>query len=372
MTEKGAVVVIADDLSGAAELAGVAFQRGLTAEVQRTFEARSDAQVVTVDTDSRGLAAAEAAARVRAIVQQARKAQLAWLYKKVDSILRGNVRAEIEAALDAAGLKRAILVPANPSRGRTIFQGRYFVEGQPLDQTPMAADPDHPRRTSDVTALLGSSGAHPIYNLAPGAVFPTSGIVIPDVQSPADLQVLAGKAGDETLLAGAADFFEALLRIRGNLSNPCSNAALSILQAPALLVCGSRVAWPERHAACIAANIPVGMADGSGSKLREFGSMLLGVGDRPVNANADLKAIASLASRLIMELDVRTVLVEGGATAAALADEIFWTRFKVVASAPAGVGVLQPESPAAPLVLIKPGSYPWPAEIWQQFCRCGR
>ena len=45
--------------------------------------------------------------------------------------------------------------------------------------------------------------------------------------------------------------------------------------------------------------------------------------------------------------------------------------------APAGVGVLQPDACSeTPLLLIKPGSYDWPDEIWQHFrtqivCQCG-
>jgi len=84
------------------------------------------------------------------------------------------------------------------------------------------------------------------------------------------------------------------------------------------------------------------------------------------------------------QLSVRTVLVEGGATAAALVEHLHWKRFRVAASAPAGVGVLKPEAPAKesadspslalqastaepPTLLIKPGSYDWPDEIWRQF-----
>jgi hypothetical protein len=39
-----------------------------------------------------------------------------------------------------------------------------------------------------------------------------------------------------------------------------------------------------------------------------------------------------------------------------------------VAEAPAGVGVLKPIAAAdVPTLLIKPGSYDWPQEIWQKF-----
>ena len=68
------------------------------------------------------------------------------MFKKVDSVLRGPVAAEIEAALDGLGLDRAVLVPANPSRGRIIRDGAYFMDGVPLDETEFADDPMHPVR----------------------------------------------------------------------------------------------------------------------------------------------------------------------------------------------------------------------------------
>ena len=40
------ILVLADDLSGAAELAGIAFAHGLTAEVQTELQPRTEAQVI--------------------------------------------------------------------------------------------------------------------------------------------------------------------------------------------------------------------------------------------------------------------------------------------------------------------------------------
>ena len=57
------IAVIADDLSGAAELANAAVQAGLSAEVQMRFHAASDADVVCVDTETRSLSHEAAAAR---------------------------------------------------------------------------------------------------------------------------------------------------------------------------------------------------------------------------------------------------------------------------------------------------------------------
>src|SRR6476661_7357460 len=109
------IIVIADDLSGAAELAGIAFAHGHSAEVQRHFEPSSSAEFIAIDTDSRHLPSAAAAERVKQLAAQIVTCRPAWIFKKVDSVLRGNPRAEIEALLQVTRQPRAILVPANPS-----------------------------------------------------------------------------------------------------------------------------------------------------------------------------------------------------------------------------------------------------------------
>ncbi len=361
------VVVIADDLSGAAELAGIAFARGYTAEVQREFDAASDAEVIAVDTDTRNLSPSKAAERVEQVTRTVIAARPAWIYKKVDSVLRGNVRVEIEAVLRALETPLAVLIPANPSRGRKFVGGRLLIKGVPLDQTAFRSDPEHPRTTSVVSELLGTS----------------DGIFVPDVGTMADVAQLAERTLSTTLPAGAADFFTALLDARcagqGRALRPAATVAV---RRPALLVCGSQAAWAEREAQCIAAGVPVLLVIGTGEIASEAidqaaellthrGLLTLAVPSQPDVGLAQgewLSPLASLVARLTKQTPIVSILAEGGATAAAIAERLAWTRFRIVQSAPAGVGVLEPiDGMTGPTFLIKPGSYPWPEEIWRQF-----
>ena len=61
MSQIQKIIVLADDLSGAAELAGIAFAHGLSAEVQREFAPATEIQVIAIDTDSRHLSPPTAA-----------------------------------------------------------------------------------------------------------------------------------------------------------------------------------------------------------------------------------------------------------------------------------------------------------------------
>ena len=69
------ILVIADDLSGAAELAGIAFAHGLTAEVQTEFQPRTEAQVICLDTDTRRLSVDESTAVLRKLAKRIRTAR---------------------------------------------------------------------------------------------------------------------------------------------------------------------------------------------------------------------------------------------------------------------------------------------------------
>jgi D-threonate/D-erythronate kinase len=361
------IIILADDLSGAAELAGIAFAHGLSAEVQRQFDPTSTAQVVAIDTDSRDLPESGAAQLLRSVAQQIIGAGTDCIFKKVDSLLRGNVRTEIEAVLDVTGHRRALLIPANPSRGRVIANGRYLIDGMPLNRTSFALDPNHPRRSADIRELLGDAGELQVQLIGKDESLPTDGIIVPDVATVLDIERSIHDTAGETLLAGAADCFAALLALR--LRRRPAIGPPVLIVPPALLVCGSRASWAARRADCDAAGIPV-IAPGEHRALGSCGALGLGERELPDTSLLLHSFLPRLIESFFTNSTVKTLLIEGGATAASVAAYFGWTRFAVTARAPAGVGVLRPFASGTPLVIIKPGSYPWPTEIWQAFLGC--
>src|ERR1043166_5608336 len=146
--------VIADDLTGAAELGGIGWRHGLSAEVVIEGPAPGEPGVVCLDTDSRSSPPGEAAQRATTAASTLGAAGASWLYKKVDSVLRGPITAELVAVMQRLDMQRILLVPANPGLGRTIEGGRYFIHGQPIDETDFRRDPEFPRLTSSVRVLL--------------------------------------------------------------------------------------------------------------------------------------------------------------------------------------------------------------------------
>src|ERR671917_1787885 len=93
------LAVIADDLTGAADT-GVQFVHAgyPTAVFFRATEIlEDDLDAVSFDTDSRAMPAGFAARRVLDAAHLARGTRI--VYKKLDSTLRGNIAAELAAAL---------------------------------------------------------------------------------------------------------------------------------------------------------------------------------------------------------------------------------------------------------------------------------
>ena len=57
------------------------------------------------------------------------------LYKKTDSLLRGNIAAEIKAMLDVVGKRTIVFSPAYPDGRRTTINGVHRIDGQPVTET---------------------------------------------------------------------------------------------------------------------------------------------------------------------------------------------------------------------------------------------
>lgn len=131
------IAVIADDLSGAVESAAPFLLR--TTRIVVTLTARSGsppelhrgADVQVLDTDSRELTAAASADRAAA--PAAAVIDVPVVVKKIDSLLRGNVAAELQAL--RVTRPHLIVAPALPATGRTVRDGRVWVGDRLLHET---------------------------------------------------------------------------------------------------------------------------------------------------------------------------------------------------------------------------------------------
>ena len=99
--------IIADDLTGATDT-GIQFQkRGIATTVlveppKETWPCLGENSALSINASSRELRPQEAAVRTREVLQHIVLCDQDTLFKKVDSLMRGNPVEELEAALEAA------------------------------------------------------------------------------------------------------------------------------------------------------------------------------------------------------------------------------------------------------------------------------
>jgi uncharacterized protein YgbK (DUF1537 family) len=152
------LAIIADDLSSATDCGAQVVRSGLSVVVPLGSyllpnQVRT-AQVISVDTDSRSLAAEHAYAKVKEASQQLSAEGWTDFYKSVDSTLRGNLGAEIEAVLDIVKPDCAVIAPAFPKYGRTTVDGIQYLHGRPLHETEFGTDPTAPVKDADIARRL--------------------------------------------------------------------------------------------------------------------------------------------------------------------------------------------------------------------------
>ena len=377
------VLVVADDLSGAAELAGLAAEQGWSAEVNIGLQGAGDADFLVVDTQSRSCSPELAVERIERLCRLTAPLRLEWLYKKTDSVLRGNIVPETEALARGYGRERILLVPANPRKGRCLVEGRYQIDGVPLHQTVFARDPEYPRHSDRVFEALGKPGRYRRVRVERGRPCPDDGFLVPDVSSTADIEYRAGEVDDRTLPAGAAEFFTALVaRFKGRRAS--REAWDGTGSGARLFVCGSLASWEQgigvqAERKDIPVILPVSQPDWSQRveiALSRQGTAMLAIGapapGRPNRSGSGgsrnwLPLLIDAAEKAIRRDSPERLYVEGGATANALLNRMGWSRLTALSSGMEGVGRLRPIGRSrSPEVFVKPGSYLWPDSVWNE------
>ncbi len=344
------IAVIADDLTGAAELAGIGHRFGLKTVLTRDDDIVDDVELWIACTDSRSLPEAKARLRTRQIAERIISAQPEWIFQKTDSVLRGHVMMELLMLMEMTGKKTAVLSPANPSLGRTIQNGAYFVNNIPVHEAGFATDPEFPVTSNNVVSMLGATMAGLQQN----------GITIAEAETDEDTEAWASRLQANTLPAGGSDFFKALLQRQYSRQPQPSQA----WNKPLLLISGTR--YPQRRAAW--KNWKAGLYELSlngddNKELPDVADKIIiafeqGVSDR--SAMELRQYLASKVAALIRTIPQPELVIEGGATAAAILDELKENILWPIEELAQGVVRLRG---AHACFTLKPGSYEWPEQV---------
>ena len=158
-------MIIADDFTGACDV-GIQFAKhGTSTSVifrKPSAQELKAAGLVVYDTETRNESEKEAYRRVRGFCSVCQKAGVNLAYKKIDSTLRGNLGAELQAILERFRQSAVVICPTYPEYKRTVVDGHLLVNGVPVDRTEFAKDPSSPVRSSDIRALVMSQTSEPV------------------------------------------------------------------------------------------------------------------------------------------------------------------------------------------------------------------
>ena len=252
------VLIVADDLTGSFDTAGPFAEQGLATMVvaqplDSDADAVSDARVVSINTDSRHLEPAVAAARVERCVRHFSGQRFDIVFKKIDSTLRGNVATETMSLMNVCDRKVALIAPAFPAQGRTVVNGLVHVDGVPLAQTGFANDALSPPPLKSLAELFADFvGAGHVAGWRHGEPLqlPDEGVIVADAGSDDDMSEIYSKVSGEvtrTLLVASAGLGLILARsltsktkdTRAQTTEVTSKIE-SVLTEPIVFVVGSR------------------------------------------------------------------------------------------------------------------------------------
>lgn len=303
-------LILADDLTGAADCAAQALRHGLTAAVALRPGASVDADVLALDLDTRrgGARAAYAATR------DAAGGGEPLLYVKLDSLLRGHVGAALDGALDGAGAGTAVVAPAFPGQGRTTVGGRQLVDGEAV---------------GDLLETLRAQSEREVIHVLDGGL-DRPGVLVFDAEDDDDLVrvVAAGRAGAHPVVwAGSAGLAGALFR---GLSSGGARPPAPAPGGPALVVVGTQAAAAQLEALLArpgCCGIPAGPRAGEEARAalaRGEDAVLYG----GAAAGADLTAAVEHAAGLVLT---------GGETARAVCDRVGVTAIELIREIEPGV-----------------------------------
>lgn len=379
------IAVIADDLTGAAELAGISLGYKLKTELSTVIDPNCKADLLIIATNTRSLPEGEARHIMANLTIQLMSLKPKLIFKKIDSVLRGHILNEIESQLAASGLKRTLIIPGNPSHEKKIVDGIYYYKNEPIHLSNYANDPAFPATTSNVKEMLRAAG--PIEVLKTGEELPESGIMIGEVFDEIDLNYWVEQADGDTLLAGASGLFNNLLRhlfseqpvnylypgipgrrlfVFGSTFYQGKNAVnngrlnnITVHYIPAAIVSNDD---DKQLISLFASHIAASIICENNAIVAINPDFIRGITISPVVLSHKMAAVVK---QVIQYTTLNELLIEGGATAWPVFDELNLKKLYPVNQLAPGVIRLGIAGNTQLYVTLKPGSYEWPVHIWE-------
>ncbi len=372
--------VIADDFTGATDIAGMLVKGGMrtiqTIGVPAKGTIPDDVDAVVVALKTRSIPAAEAVAQSLDALKALQAAGCVRFFFKYcstfDSTDAGNIGPVGDALLDALKAKQAIYCPAFPVNGRTIFFGHLFVGDVLLSDSHMKHHPLTPMTDASLVRVLARQTPHKVGLVALKQVQSGSAVlresldrlaadgvrhVVVDAVADTDLGIIGEAIGDDTLVTGGSGValgLPAAYRRRGLMAHRSGADALPKIEGAAAVLAGSCSAATlgqiaafkgphlalDTDAICRGEDVAAKALDWTKGKLGN-GPILLSASDKPdqvkalqarygvdKSSQAIEKTMAALARGLVAA-GVGRLVVAGGETSGAVVSALDVTALRI-------------------------------------------
>jgi uncharacterized protein YgbK (DUF1537 family) len=381
------IAVIADDLTGAAELAGIGLEHGLKTEVTTNVGHAHDTYLLIIATDTRSLSEADAKRITYEITLKLIALKPQVIFKKIDSVLRGHIVAELSSQMEASGAKRAIIVPGNPHHNKKVKDGIYYYNEHPVSLSNYSIDPAFPIISSNVRDMLRVDDILSI--LKPQEKLTDEGMLACEATEEQDLKHWIEQTDNNTIIAGAAGLFKHLLAHLGHeQSSPVNNP--DSLFTPRLFVFGSTFYQGKINVNNgFMNNIPViyipswiiadhdhkqhlyeSYANEVVQNLKEHESAIIAIHpgttkELDVEPASLARKMGIIVKYISQQISLNELLIEGGATAWAILEHLQISKMHPLQQISQGVIRMGIAGNNQLCVTLKPGSYEWPAPVWK-------
>ena len=381
---------VADDYTGASDLANTLTRNGL-ATIQTIGVPAADLDLANVEAvvialKIRSVAASAAvAAALAAYDWLAARGARHVMYKicsTFDSTDAGNIGPVTDAFRQRASAGAALVTPAFPATGRTVYRGHLFVGDVPLNESPLRDHPLNPMRDANLVRVLSRQSGAPVglvdlATVARGADAIAQrlkaleaegfGAAIVDAVFETDLEAIGAAAARQSISTGASGLGLGLARAlrRGGA---VSAALLDPVGGRAAIVAGSCSEATLDQIAAAESEMPVlrldaeRLLDGDAEAARAlaWARERLIAGPVLIASSADPERVATLQQRFgreaagqsieralaeiaagLVDVGVRRLIVAGGETSGAVVDRLGVAAFRLGPEIAAGVPLLR-------------------------------
>ncbi|MEE8817299.1 MAG: four-carbon acid sugar kinase family protein [Lachnospiraceae bacterium] len=316
-----------------------------------------------------------------------------------DSTPKGNIGPVVDAVMEELDVKYTILCPALPVNGRTVKDGRLYVNGVPLDESPMRNHPLTPMWDSSIASLMRPQGKYDCLVMNREMMRRTdSGIqavledfgrdrshfyVIPDYINDSDADRIVALFGDLPLLTGGSGLMERLARRHGS-TMPLHGEVSCATKGPALVLAGScsvatlaQIRHFTENGACgirldpdrlkdpeAIAKIREQVRENRGRKIILYSSVpgeelrRAGKSKKQIAEDAAVieQSIADIAENAVEDGYTR-IIVAGGETSGAVTKRLGFSAYDISDSVAPGVPVMIPVSNRKIRLVLKSGNF---------------